>query len=266
MEWNKLSYYPRNLSHIPSKLMSNSLVSLLIVFAFLISACQGAGTEKLSSPSDSIAVTDVIAPSDGSSFEGWKGYKSDAIPNSWVIEDGAFHFKPTMDASGKITSERGDIMTVAQYDDFELSLEWKIGECGNSGIFFNVVEADEYPQTYSTAPEMQVLDNTCHPDAKNGPDRFAGANYALHPPSEDSSKPAGEWTLAVLKVEGNMVEHWLNGKKIVEYEMYSDDWKAKVADSKFANFPGYAIGDKGHIALQDHQDPVWFRNIKIEEL
>jgi len=248
--------------------MLKTFYTLLVAILFVNLACQNAG-EKLSTASDS-STGDVVhmieAPSDGSSFKGWKGYRSDDIPNSWVIDDGALHFRPTKNAAGKITSERGDIMTQAQYDNFELSIEWKIGECGNSGIFFNVVEGKDYKQTYSTGPEMQVLDNTCHPDAKNGPDRLAGANYALHPPSEDSSKPAGEWNQAILKVDGNMVEHWLNGKKIVEYEMHSEDWKQKVAASKFSSFPGYAIGSKGHIALQDHQDLVWFRNIKIKEL
>jgi len=249
--------------------MLKKTYSLLVALIFINFACQQAGIEQLSKAGSSEMPgkdTPVVAPSDGSSFEGWKGYRSDTIPNSWVIDDGAIHFNPSKNVDGKITSERGDIMTIAQYDDFELSLEWKIADCGNSGIFFNVVEGEDYPQTYSTAPEMQVLDNTCHPDADNGTDRHAGANYALHPPSEDNTKPAGEWNAVMLKVDGNMVEHWLNGKKVVEYEMHSEEWKTKVAASKFAKFPGYAIGDMGHIALQDHQDLVWFRNIKIKEL
>lgn len=247
--------------------IKNYIPNLAVIFSsFLFLACQNSSVQKESSSATQDDVQVSMATSDGSSFDGWKGYKTDDIPNSWTIDDGAIHFKPTKDSEGKITSERGDIITVAEYDNFELSLEWKISECGNSGIFFNVVEADEHKQTYSTGPEMQVLDNTCHPDADNGPDRFAGANYALHPPSVDNTKPAGEWNSAKLIVNGDHVQHWLNGEKVVDYQMHSEDWSAKVAASKFADFPGYATGKSGHIALQDHADPVWFRNIEIKKL
>ena len=250
-----------------------TLPRLLSLFTALLLLCFGTACER-AEMTDHEAAPDVeveaepiadgewIALTDGATFAGWRGYQRDDVPAKWRIDDGAFYFDPEADGDG------GDLITVATYDDFELELEWKIGECGNSGIFFNIVESDEYGNTYDTAPEMQVLDNTCHPDAENGPDRYAGANYALHPPDESVyvTKPAGEWNQARLVVDGNHVEHWLNGQKIVEYEMHSDDWNARVAASKFADFPGYATGERGHIGLQDHSDPVWFRNIHIRPL
>ncbi|MEM1095738.1 MAG: DUF1080 domain-containing protein [Bacteroidota bacterium] len=194
---------------------------------------------------------------DGETADGWRGYQQDSVPSSWKVEDGALYFD-----GGE--GGRGDIITAEQYTNFELKLEWKISECGNSGIFFRVTE--DYGATYFTGPEMQVLDNTCHPDAENGPDRTAGANYGLHAPSEDVSKPAGEWNEVHLIVNGANVEHWLNGTKVVEYELWTDEWKAMVAETKFGAWEQYGLNEAGHIALQDHDDPVWYRNIRIKPL
>lgn len=215
---------------------------------------------------------------DGQSTAGWRGYMSDSVPGQWSAQDGALRFDPSVDAMG------GDIITENEYESFELTLDWKIAECGNSGLFFHVVEDPQYAQTYHTGPEMQVLDNACHPDAANAPDRWAGANYALHAPAYaeqgfaqkeaggalDSTtnlvRPAGEWNHVRLVVDGPHVEHWLNGEKIVDYELWSDDWKQRVANSKFTEWPDYGMARSGHIALQDHGDAVWYRNIKIRPL
>lgn len=197
---------------------------------------------------------------DGETLANWRGYRSDSVPARWIVADGAIHFDPTTEGTG------GDIITDGTYDSFELELDWKIGECGNSGIFYRVTESDQYERTYHTGPEVQVLDNSCHPDAQNGLDRTAGANYALHAPSKDATKPAGEWNHVRLVVDGAHVEHWINGEKVVDYELWSDDWKALVAKSKFTEWPDYGLARTGHIALQDHGDPVWFRNIKIRPL
>jgi cytochrome c len=197
---------------------------------------------------------------DGQTLDGWRGYRSDDLPGRWTVADGAIFYDPSRGG------RRGDIITAETYGDFELELEWKIGPCGNSGIMYRVVEADHFRSTFHTGPEMQVLDNTCHPDARNGLDRTAGANYALHAPVKDVTKPAGDWNQVRLILDGARVEHWLNGEKVVEYELWSDDWRRRVADSKFSAWPGYGMGERGHIALQDHNDPVWFRNIRIREL
>ena len=151
-------------------------------------------------------------------------------------------------------------MTVEEFDDFELSLEWKIAPGGNSGIFFNVDGTRSTP--WETGPEMQILDNVSHADGKNAL-TSAGANYALHPPAFDTSAPAGSWNRARIIVRGNEVEHWLNGVRVVDYVLGSPEWQRRVADSKFRSMGGYGRRPAGHIVLQDHGDPVAFRNIRI---
>lgn len=189
---------------------------------------------------------------DGHSLAGWRGYKAKTAPEGWKAVDGA------LTRVGKA----GDLITTDQYDDFELRLEWKIPKGGNSGVFFHVTE-EGGDQAYFTGPEMQVLDNAGHKDGQN-PLTSAGSNYALHAPSRDVTRPAGEWNEVRLLVKGPHVEHWLNGVKVVEYELWSPDWEARVKASKFNTMPGYGRAKRGHIALQDHGDLVAFRNIKIK--
>ena len=187
----------------------------------------------------------------------WRRYKGEGIPEAWqVSEDGTLHF------SGE--GEGGDIITVEQYENFELELEWKISPAGNSGIMFRVSEEHDYP--WRTGPEYQILDNDAHPDAREGADRHAGANYDMHAPSVDVVNPVGDWNQARIVVDGAKVEHWLNGEMIVSYELWSDDWKASIAESKWIDMPDYGLTRVGHICLQDHSDPVWFRNIRIRSL
>lgn len=157
----------------------------------------------------------------------------------------------------------GDIITTDQFEDFELSLEWKVGPGGNSGIFYRIVESAE--ETYHTGIEMQVLDDARHAD---GQSRLtsAGALYGLYPAPAGVVKPAGEWNSARIVHRGNHVEHWLNGRKIVDAEIWSADWNTRLAGSKFTQWPGFAKASRGHIGLQDHGDRVAFRNIKIREL
>jgi hypothetical protein len=142
-------------------------------------------------------------------------------------------------------------------------LEWKVGPGGNSGVFFRATEDVEW--IYHGAPEMQILDDEAHRD---GLSRMtaAGSNYELHPAPEGVVRPAGEWNHVRLVVDGANVEHWLNGERIVAYELWSPDWEERVRNSKFAEWPEYGRARSGHIGLQDHGDPVAFRNIKIREL
>lgn len=190
---------------------------------------------------------------DGESLDKWRGYRMEEIHDGWAAEDGCL----TRVGGG------GDIITREQFDDFELSLEWKITPGGNSGIFFNATE--DYDHVYESAPEMQVLDNGTHNDGKNTT-TSAGANYALHAPAEDSTNPVGEFNHAVIRVQGDHVEHYLNGHKLLEYDLGSEAWRALVAASKFKDMPGYGNASMGHIALQDHGDKVYYRNIKIRRL
>lgn len=193
---------------------------------------------------------------DGTTLAGWKGYKKDAPGEGWKVEDGAL----TLTAGGS-----GDIVTADEFGPFELSLEWKIAPNGNSGIIYLVNEADAATQTYSTGPEMQVLDNDGHADGKF-PSHRAGALYDIETPPDGAVKPVGEWNLAVVKYTGTGIEHWLNGVKVSESSYGDDAWKKKVAASKFKTMPLFGTFPKGHIALQDHGDRVWYRNIKIKAL
>ena len=159
----------------------------------------------------------------------------------------------------------GDIITKNEYDNFELRLEWRIGACGNSGIMFNVVEDEKYHSVWLTGPEMQVLDDTCHPDTKYPTHRSADL-YDMIECKYVVVRPAGEWNKVRLISNNGKVEHWLNGRKVVEYEMHTDQWRAMVANSKFKDMPDFGLSKKGHISLQDHNDKVWFKNIKILKL
>ncbi len=190
----------------------------------------------------------------GTSLDGWRAYSSPTPPTGWTIKDGVL----------ARTGAGGDLMTQGQYANFVLDLDYRISEGGNSGIMYRVTTEGERP--YHSGPEYQILDNERHPDAKNGRDRFAGANYALHPPAKDAGNPAGQWNNVRIVVNGNQVEHWLNGEQVVSYELGSDDWKRRVAASKFADWPIYGKASRGHIVLQDHGDLVEFRNIKIKVL
>lgn len=159
----------------------------------------------------------------------------------------------------------GDIVTEEEYENFELSLEWKIQACGNSGVMFNVQEGASHERAWHTGPEMQVLDNSCHPDAKIIKHR-AGDLYDLISCTTETVKPAGEWNLAKIVSKNGKYEFWLNGVKNVEFTMRTPEWKKLVAGSKFKSMPDFGKFIKGRISLQDHGDQVWYRNIKIKEL
>jgi hypothetical protein len=190
---------------------------------------------------------------DGTTLKGWRGFQKKKAPDGWVVESGAI----------TRVAPAGDLITDKQYRDFELSLEWNISEGGNSGIMFRVTEGSE--ATYETGPEMQVLDDARHPDGHNRL-TSAGAAYGLYAAPTGIVKPAGEWNQVRLLVKGKHVEQWLNGTKVVEYELLSPEWEAKVAASKFRQWPGYGRAPKGYIALQDHDSRVAYRNIKLREL
>lgn len=189
------------------------------------------------------------------SLDGWRGYRRESVPGGWGVEDGVLVFSPGV--------EGGDLMTVDQFGNFELVLEWRIEEGGNSGVFFRVTETEEYP--FWTGPEMQILDNANHRDGQN-PTTSAGAAYGIYAPVEDATRPLGEWNEARILVEGNQVTHWLNGTELLSYELQSDEWEALVQETKFVDWPNFGREPRGHIVFQDHGDPVWFRNVKIREI
>ena len=200
---------------------------------------------------------------DGKTLLGWHIFQKagEPVPDMWVVQDGAIHF-----AGGRGV---GDLVTDKAYGNFELEVEWKIAQGGNSGIIYHVNEDPKFKATYQTGPEMQVLDNERHPDAKQGHDgnRTAGALYDLQKPiTPMAAKPAGEWNKAKLVIKNGKAEHYLNGKKIAEYATTGPEWEAMVANSKFKGWDDFGKFQTGKIALQDHGDQVWYRNIRIREL
>ncbi len=198
---------------------------------------------------------------DGKTTDGWRGYKMEKIPPGWQAVDGVLA-RVAGGTGGKGAGGGDDIVTVDEYDNFELSLEWKIAKGGNAGVLYRVVE--KAATSWHEAPEMQVLDNAKYPARDKR--ELAGACYGLYAPSKDLTRPAGEWNKVRLLADGNRVEHWMNGEKIVEYEIGSEDWNAKVAASKFKDKPLFAKASKGRICLQDHSDRGEYRNLKIRIL
>ena len=198
---------------------------------------------------------------DGTSTEGWRGYNKGTFPSEgWITEDGTL--RHVAGAGG------GDIIYDKKFSNFELSFEWKISDGGNSGVF---ILAQEIPEQaiYMSAPEFQILDNDKHPDAKLGinGNRTATSLYDMIPANPQNTKPAGEWNSAGIIVNNGKVSYLSNGETVVEFTIWTDEWYAMVANSKFKDWPYFVNPAKeGYIGLQDHGDDVWFRNVKIKEL
>jgi len=202
---------------------------------------------------------------DGTSLDGWRGYLGETMPAAWKLEDGAMVFYPEARKEG----ENSNIVSKGTYTNFVLSLEWKISEAGNSGIFWGVKEDPKYGQPYATGPEIQVLDNDKHPDAnRGGKTHQAGALYDMIAPSEDVTKPVGEWNHCVITIDHNknMGKVVLNEVEIVNFPVHGEAWDAMVAKSKFAEWDGFGEFPTGHISLQVHGDIAAYRNIKITKL
>ncbi|MDA9619288.1 DUF1080 domain-containing protein [Alphaproteobacteria bacterium] len=189
----------------------------------------------------------------------WRGFKMETSPTNWIIDDGAIFLDPQAGGTS------GDIITREKYGQFELTLEWKVAPGSNSGIFYHVVESDQYEFTYETAPEMQVLDNDLHPDSAFKQHR-AGDLYDLMESRIENVLPVGEWNKVRIIINGDTLQQWQNDQLVIETIMWDDNWAELIANSKFATWPGFGKSRIGHIALQDHTDPVWFKNIKIKRL
>ena len=194
----------------------------------------------------------------GKDLNEWRGFKMETVPPGWTIQETALYFSSEGGAEGG-----RDLMTKDRFSDFELKMEWKIPSGANSGIFYRVSE--DYDEEYMTGPEFQIIDDEAYFNELRGT-QLSGANYGLHAPSKHVAKPAGKWNQMRLIVKGSHVEHWLNKEKIVKYNLWDDQWKELVENSKFSQWSGYGINHEGHIVFQDHGTPVWFRNIKIKLL
>ncbi|HRO85088.1 MAG TPA: DUF1080 domain-containing protein [Niabella sp.] len=199
---------------------------------------------------------------DGQTLNGWHGYnKGNKAVKNWVVMDDAL---VCLGASKDDTG--GDIVTDGQYENFELQWEWKVDKGSNSGVMYHVVEDPKYKAPYYTGPEYQIIDDVNFP-GKLEEWQQAGADYAMHLAGPNKKlKPVGEWNLSKIIFNRGQVEHWLNGEKILEFQAWTDDWKYKKETGKWKDFPDYGKAKKGHIALQDHGNKAYYKNIKIREL
>lgn len=206
-----------------------------------------------------------IKLSDGKTFNNWHIYNQagQPIPSKWKIEEGAFVFDPQGESPYKVN----DIVTDIDFENFVLELEWKIAKGGNSGIFYGVFEDKKYATPYLTAPEIQVLDDENHPDAKAGKmgNRKSGSLYDMIP-SASKAKPYDQWNKVKIQKVNNEVTVWQNGKIAVKYPTSGPQWEKLVADSKFKTWTGFGKYSKGKIGLQDHGDVVSYRKLRIREL
>ncbi len=243
--------------------------TFLFVLALSIVSCQSGNSQSESNASELDTVGTMADANDGwvplfdgESTTGWHTYGKSAAGAAWEVDNRTLH----LNIKDKEREDRGDLVTDKEYENYHLKLEWKISEGGNSGIIFNVQEdTSKYGATYQTGPEMQVLDNDKHVDGKIHKHR-AGDLYDLIACSEETVKPVGEWNLAEIVLNNGKLDFYLNGVNVVSTTMFDANWKEMVAGSKFATMPGFGIYKKGKIALQDHNDEVWYRNIVIKEL
>lgn len=200
---------------------------------------------------------------DGKTFKGWHNYLSGSISDEWQIEDGAMVFNPNPDKDHGVNN----LVTDNDYTSFILSLEWKISEGGNSGIFWGVKEDEQYAVPYETGPEIQVLDDINHPDGEKETHR-SGALYDMLAPSQNVVKKVGEWNTCVIEINHNTNSGkiWLNDINVVSFPVSGSQWDAMISKSKFKDWPGFGKFKTGKIGLQDHGNKVSYRNIKIKEL
>lgn len=251
------------------------LLVLIAAGALLAAACSSAvnnqqmNQDSTSVPADQTPIVeqpkeDWVALFDGKTTKGWHNYNKTTIGSAWSIEDGALKLNASKKKDYQ-TVDGGDILTDKEYENFHLKLEWKISQNGNSGIMFLVQEEPKYEEPWYTGPEFQVLDNNGHSDAKINKHR-AGDLYDLITSSPETVKPAGEWNAIELKLDKGKLEYWQNGQQVVTTTMWDDNWNKMVAGSKFSKMPDFGKYRKGRIALQDHGNDVWFRNIMIREL
>ncbi|HEV2643007.1 MAG TPA: DUF1080 domain-containing protein [Candidatus Elarobacter sp.] len=191
---------------------------------------------------------------DGKTLSGWRGYRQTTAPAGWRVVDGVITKQGSVE----------DLVTRDQFGDFELAFEWKLDAGGNSGLFYRATE--EYDHIYWSAPEYQLLDDARHPDGRSRL-TAAGAAYGLYPAPAGVVKPANEWNASLILVRGAHVEHWMNGQKLLEYDLWSPEWEAKVKASKFGAWPNYGRAHRGYVGIQgDHDGALSVRNIRIREL
>jgi len=240
------------------KLTPKSLLVLCSIVAVSFTACSG---EKPNTLTDKEKQDGWQLLFDGETLNGWRDYNGTTLTQPWHVVEGCIQ------AKGDGSDASGYIVTDKQYENFELSWDWKLSKGGNSGILYHVVERPQYKVPYVTGPEYQLIDAPNFPD-KLEPWQNMGADYAMYIPDTTIMKvnPQGEWNNSKIVFDNGHVEHWLNGVKILEFEAWSDDWFERKANGKWKDSPEYGLAKKGVLCLQDHGYPASFRNIKIKEL
>lgn len=237
-----------------------SVITIVMTMWFV--GCASEKKENAANENKELMNSEWIAIFDGTSTDGWRGYNAKELPSNWIIEEGALKSLGTGDDLG------GDIVYGArQFSNFELELEWKISEGGNSGIFYHVLEGEQYKVPYENAPEYQLIDNLGFAEPLEDW-QMVGADYAMYPadPTKQVVKPANEWNKSKIIFTTQKVEYWLNGEKVVEFVPWSEDWEARRNSGKWDNYADYGKSKTGLIGLQDHGSFIWFRNIRIREL
>ncbi|MGN6165063.1 MAG: 3-keto-disaccharide hydrolase [Flavisolibacter sp.] len=229
--------------------------ALLLLLSFSLSDCNSSKKSTNNNTTANTTQNGYTPLFDGLTMNGWRTYQNKSA-DSWMVQDGALHCK----GGG---GQRSDLITTGEYENFDLSLDWKISPQGNSGILYMVTE--DYPASYLSGPEYQIIDDLHFPEQLEEWQK-TGANYAMDAAPTAAPNAAGEWNHTRIVVNNGHVEHWLNGKKIVDYQLWTNEWKAKKQAGKWKDAEGYGKSKKGHIALQDHGSEAWFKNIQIKEL
>jgi hypothetical protein len=238
-----------------TRIKTTLLVGLVVLASFIgtgISGAAMAGSEDARAGDSATGKWQTLF--DGKLLNTFRGWRSEDMPKGWHVVDA------TLSKEGNVE----DLVTREPFRDFELELDWKIGKAGNSGVFYRGTR--EYDEIYWSAPEYQLLDDANAPDGRN-PLTSAASAYGLYAAPAGVVKPFGEWNKTRILVKGNHVEHWLNDQKVVEYDLGSPEWKAKVAASKFSKYPNYGLAKAGVIGIQgDHPGSLALRHIRIREL
>ena len=249
--------------------MKNKLIVILSILSIGLMQCKDTTKTTKEIVEETVEITEMEKNEneweilfDGTSLDQWRGYLAEDMYPEWVIEDGNLAFTPG-GGSNK------DIISKDQFTNFILSIEWKVSEGGNSGIFWGVHEDDKYPEAYMTGPEIQVLDNERHPDSfvANGTHK-AGSLYDMIGCPPELINPAGEWNLCVIEInhDTNEAKVSINDTQVMTFPLHGEKWDEMIANSKFTAWEEFGKYRTGHIALQDHGDKVWYRNIKVKEL
>ncbi len=232
-------------------------LSFALAIPFLLSSCEG--KQNTLTAQEMADGWELLF--DGTTLNGWRDYNGDALTGPWEVVDG------TIMADGGGSDANGYIVTDKEYENFELVWDWKISKGGNSGMLYHVVERPQFKVPYVTGPEYQLIDDENFPEPLEDWQR-CGADYAMYVPDFDTRdlKPAGQWNTSKIIFDNGHVVYFLNGKKLFEFDTWTEDWFKRKAAGKWADAREYGMATKGLICLQDHGYPAWFRNIKIKEL